>query len=65
MSMAEIAEFTRQFWVVWLMLLFLGIAAWAYWPGRRQRLEEAARIPLRDEEGDERQACPAGTGKKV
>ena len=65
MSMAGIAEFVRQFWVVWLMLLFLGIVAWAYWPGRRKQLEDAARIPLRDEESDERQARPARPGKKV
>ena len=25
----------KQFWVVWLMILFVGIVAWVYWPSRR------------------------------
>jgi cytochrome c oxidase cbb3-type subunit 4 len=41
----------KQFWVVWLMLLFVGIVAWVYWPGRRREMEDNARIPFRDEEG--------------
>ena len=40
----------RSFWVVWLMILFIGIVAWAYWPSRRRKLEDIANIPLRDEE---------------
>lgn len=65
MSIAEIAEFARQLWVVWLMAMFIGIAAWAFWPSRRKRLEEAARIPLRDDETDDKPARPAGKGEKV
>jgi cytochrome c oxidase cbb3-type subunit 4 len=64
-SIADIAEFARQLWVVWLMALFLGIAAWAFWPSRRKSLEDAGRIPLRDDEPDARQSRPAGTGKKA
>ena len=26
----------KQFWVVWLMVLFVGIVAWVYWPSRQQ-----------------------------
>lgn len=50
--MEELVEFMRSFWVVWMMLLFLGIVAWALWPGRKAKWERAARIPLR-EDGEE------------
>ena len=42
-------EFVRSLWVVWLMLIFLGIVAWAYWPGRRRRLQQHGNIPLEDD----------------
>lgn len=32
-----------------LLVLFLGLFAWAYAPGRRQRFEEAAALPLVDD----------------
>jgi cytochrome c oxidase cbb3-type subunit 4 len=33
-----------------LMLLFIGVCVWAYSARRRRRFEEAARIPLEDDE---------------
>jgi cytochrome c oxidase cbb3-type subunit 4 len=42
----------RQLWVVWLMLLFVGIAVWVFWPGRKKELEDHGRIPLDDEAAD-------------
>lgn len=49
--MDGIYEFFRSFWVVWLGLIFLGIVAYALWPGNRKKFEEAAQIPLTDEDG--------------
>lgn len=46
----ELNQFMRPFWVVWMMLLFLGIVAWALWPKRKSEMEKHARIPL---EGDD------------
>ena len=46
----EILPVLRQFWQVWLVLLFVGIVVWTLWPGRRREMDEHARIPLRDEE---------------
>lgn len=40
----------RSLWVVWLMLIFLGIVVWAFWPGRKKKMEHASRIPLEDEQ---------------
>ncbi|SMF40466.1 cytochrome c oxidase cbb3-type subunit 4 [Tistlia consotensis] len=52
--MEELSHFMRNLWVVWLMAIFVGIVAWAYWPSRRRRqsLQEQANIPLRDDEDD-------------
>ena len=61
MSLADIAGLLRGFWVVWLMLIFLGIAAWAFWPRNRKRFERDAEIPLRDDEpGDPGAGRPSG-----
>lgn len=48
MDWIAIYPLLRSLWVIWFMALFVGIAAWAFWPTRRRRLEEHAQIPLRD-----------------
>ncbi len=40
----------RSLWVVWLLAVFVGIVAWAYWPSRRRELQDHANIPLRDDQ---------------
>lgn len=47
--MAELHALVRSLWLVWLVLLFAGIAAWVYWPARKDRLEAQGRIPLRED----------------
>lgn len=42
----------REFWVVWMVLLFVGIVIWAYWPKHKRRMEEHGRIPFKDEGED-------------
>ena len=34
---------------VLMIVLFCGIIAWAYTPGRRKQMDDCARIPLRDD----------------
>jgi cytochrome c oxidase cbb3-type subunit 4 len=53
-TMTEISAFLRQFWGLWLMIFFLGIIVWAYWPKNKDRFAEDAMIPLRDDENEER-----------
>jgi cbb3-type cytochrome oxidase subunit 3 len=48
--MAEAYAVIKSFWLVWCMLLFVGIVAWVLRPGRRHTLEAHARIPLEDDE---------------
>ncbi|WP_455372602.1 cbb3-type cytochrome oxidase subunit 3 [Limibacillus halophilus] len=51
--MDELIAFLRSFWVLWLMLLFIGIIAYAYWPKRKQKMESYGAIPLRDDDKSE------------
>lgn len=52
MSFEGFYEFVRSFWVVWLMLIFVGIVAWVYWPKRKKELEEHGKIPFNDDGED-------------
>lgn len=49
--MTEVAEFLRSIWGLWLMALFVGVVAWAFWPRNRKKFSDAAQIPLKDDEG--------------
>jgi len=40
----------RAAWTVLSFLAFVGIAIWAYSGRRKQRFEEAARLPLEDDQ---------------
>jgi cytochrome c oxidase cbb3-type subunit 4 len=48
--METLYPLVKQLWSVWLMLLFLGICAWALWPSRQKDMERYRRMPLDDEE---------------
>lgn len=50
MSLHDIYQFAAQLWVVWLVLLFVGIVVWIYLPRNRKRLDSMADLPLRDDE---------------
>jgi cytochrome c oxidase cbb3-type subunit 4 len=56
--MDGIYEFVSSLWVVWLVLLFAGIVAYALWPGNRRKFRQAARIPLDDEDEAPRDDAP-------
>lgn len=52
MDWITLSETLRPLWSVWLMALFVGIALWAFWPGRARdaAMKAHADIPLRDDE---------------
>ena len=50
MSMEAVGEFARLIWGPWLMIVFVGIVAWAFWPKNKQKMEQYGRIPLDDDE---------------
>jgi cbb3-type cytochrome oxidase subunit 3 len=55
--MDDFYSFIKSLWVVWMMVLFVGIVIWVFLPRNRGRFRQAAEIPLDD---DELQA-PTGT----
>ncbi len=48
MSAAGLAIYA-EWALVLFMLAFLGIAAWAFWPSRKDALEANAKLPLDDD----------------
>ena len=51
--METLLPILKQFWVLWLMALFVGIVIWVFWPSRRREMEDNARIPFRDQEDED------------
>ena len=49
MEWTTISDMARPLWLVWLMIIFVGIAFWAYRPGNKERFEKDAHI-IFDEE---------------
>ncbi len=45
-------DLLRPLWVVWLMLIFLGIVVWAYWPKRKAEMDDHAQIPFREDDAE-------------
>jgi cytochrome c oxidase cbb3-type subunit IV len=44
-----ITNFITTFWTPIFVTIFLGILAYALWPGNREKFDEAARMPLRED----------------
>ena len=49
MDLIALLAWVRPIVSVWVLLVFIGILGWIYWPRRRQVYDSAARIPLRDD----------------
>lgn len=52
MSLIELSRLATDLWSLWLMILFLGIVVWAFWPSRRrsEEMRDHAMIPFREDE---------------
>lgn len=50
MESFDLMSTLRSLWLVWLMILFVGIIWWAYRPKNKKKFEEAARVPLEDDD---------------
>ena len=50
----SIISVLRSAWSVWMMIFFVGILGWAYWPRNKAKIESHAMIPLKDDENEER-----------
>lgn len=49
MDWTTITEVARSLWVVWLMILFVGIIFWALRPKNKKRFEEDAMIIFKND----------------
>jgi len=54
MSWLEISQIARQLWVGWMMLIFLGIAFYAFRPKNREHFTECAKIPFKADRDEHR-----------
>jgi cbb3-type cytochrome oxidase subunit 3 len=44
-----VAQMLEHYLVVVLTVLFIGIVAATYWPGRKAKIEQQGRIPFEDD----------------
>ena len=44
-----LAEFAQTYGLLYFVTVFSFVVVWAMWPSRKQRFEEAARMPLRED----------------
>lgn len=50
MDLHSLGEFLGSLWTVWALLVFAGIAFWAWRPRNKRRFEKDAQIPLNDDD---------------
>ncbi len=49
MSYEEFRYLADTWGLVYLVIMFAGVLAYALWPGNKRKFDEAARIPLEDD----------------
>ena len=53
MEWLDLAIDTRPLWIVWMVLLFVGIAFYALRPRNKKHFDDCSRIPFRAESEDQ------------
>ncbi len=51
MDWLHLSHFARPMWILWMIVLFLGIAFYALRPRNKRHFDDCARIPFRGESG--------------
>jgi cytochrome c oxidase cbb3-type subunit 4 len=49
MSYEQVASISQVAALIFFMALFIGIVAYAFWPGNKKKFEEAAKLPFKQE----------------
>lgn len=49
MEYNEVLVFARSWGLVYLIVMFVGILGWTFWPSNRRRFDDAASIPLKED----------------
>jgi cytochrome c oxidase cbb3-type subunit 4 len=55
MSYEQATHFAQTRGLALLVILFVGVLVYAFWPGNRDKFKKAARTPLNQESDDDRQ----------
>jgi cytochrome c oxidase cbb3-type subunit IV len=50
MTYDALAMFARSWGLVYLMILFVGVCLYAFWPRNKDKFERAARMPLDEDD---------------
>jgi cytochrome c oxidase cbb3-type subunit IV len=48
--MPEAYGWILSLWQLWLVVMFVAIVAWAFWPKNKRRFEGHGEIPLRNDD---------------
>ena len=49
MTYESVAHFAQTWGLLYLVLLFVGVLAYALWPGNAEKFKRAARMPLEED----------------
>jgi cytochrome c oxidase cbb3-type subunit 4 len=49
MHYEQIAHFASTYGLIYFIILFAGVLAYAFWPKNKKKFEEAARRPLEED----------------
>jgi len=49
MDFETISQFSRTWGLVYLVMMFVGIVVYAFWPWSRKKFNDAAHIPLKED----------------
>jgi len=49
MEYEQVAHFAATYGLIYLIVLFAGVLAYAFWPKNKEKFEEAARRPLEED----------------
>jgi cytochrome c oxidase cbb3-type subunit 4 len=49
---SALRQFADSWWLLLMVLFFVGVVLWTFRPGSRKRHQEIAEIPLRDDDPD-------------
>jgi len=45
----QVAEFAQTWGLLYFVLIFLGVVAYALWPSNKKKFDDASKIPLRED----------------
>jgi cbb3-type cytochrome oxidase subunit 3 len=50
--MSETYGWILSLWQLWLVIVFVAIVAWVFWPKHKRRLERQGEIPFKNDDRD-------------